>query len=58
MSFSQTSTLLPSMHLKLTEHGRCCMQINELLTKSFVDLVDNSGLLCFDLIFLVTSYKG
>ena len=46
------------MHLKLTEHGRCCMQINELLTKSFVDLVDNSGLLCFDLIFLVTYYKG
>ena len=46
------------MHLKLTEHGRCCMQINELLTKSFVELIDTSVLLCFDLIFLVTYYKG
>ena len=30
--FIQTSTLLPSMQSKITKHGRCCMQNNQLLT--------------------------
>ena len=32
----------PSMHRKLTEHARCHMQNNQLLTKSHVELEDNS----------------
>ena len=40
--FIQTSTLSPSMHRKLTKHGRSCMQNNHLPTKSFVELEDNS----------------
>jgi hypothetical protein len=33
----QTFTLPPSMHQKLTEHGRSCMQNNQLLTKSHAE---------------------
>ena len=40
----ETCTLLPSsMYRKPTEHGRCCMQINQLLTKNYVELEDNSS---------------
>jgi hypothetical protein len=41
MFFIQTSTLSPSMYRKLTQHGRCCMQSNELLTKSHAQSEDN-----------------
>jgi hypothetical protein len=34
----QTSTPAPSMHKKLTQHGKYGMQINQLLTKTLVDL--------------------
>jgi hypothetical protein len=36
MFFFRTSTLSPSMNPKLTEHGRCCMQNNQLLTRIHV----------------------
>ena len=42
MSFIQTSTLPPSMHQKLIKQGRCCMENNQLLTKSQVGLEDIS----------------
>ena len=42
MFFVQTSTLPPCMHRVLTEYGRCCMQNNSLLTKSPVELEENS----------------
>jgi hypothetical protein len=32
MFFVQTSTLPPSMHKRLTKHGRCRMRNNQLLT--------------------------
>ena len=45
--FNQTSTLPPNMHQEITKYGRCCMQINQLPTKSHVDLEEkfNSMLL-------------
>jgi hypothetical protein len=45
--FNQTSTLPPNMHQELTKYGRCCMQNNQLPTKSHVELEDkfNSTLL-------------
>ena len=43
MFFIQISfTQPPSMHWELPEHGRCCMQNNQLLTKSHVESEDNS----------------
>ena len=42
MFFVQTSTLPPSMHQNLTEHGRCFMQIRKLLTKIHVELDESS----------------
>ena len=42
MPFVQTSTLTPSMHPKLTEHGKLCMRNNQLPTKTLVELKDNS----------------
>ena len=33
MFYVQTSTLPPGMHCKLTKHGSCCMQNNQLPTK-------------------------
>ena len=44
MSFIQTSTLTPSMHPKLTEHGKLCMRNNQLPTKTLVELMDNSSM--------------
>ena len=44
MFYAQTSTPHPSMHRILTEHGRWCMQNNQLPTKSHVELEDNSNL--------------
>ena len=43
MFFFQTSKLPPSMHQKPTELGGCCMQNNQLLTNSHVELEDNSN---------------
>ena len=40
--FIQIHTLPPSMHQKLIGHGRCCMQNNQLSTKSPIELKDNS----------------
>ena len=39
MFSTQTSTLLlpSSMHCWLTKHGRCCVQINKLLTRSHIE---------------------
>ena len=42
MFYVQTSTLRPRMHQKLTNHGKFCMQNNQLPTKSHVELKDNS----------------
>jgi hypothetical protein len=42
MFFIPTSMPPPSMHQTLTELGRCCMQNNRLLTKSHVELNNNS----------------
>ena len=39
MFFVQTSTL--RMHQKLTKHGKFCKQINQLPTKSHVELENN-----------------
>ena len=48
MFFVEISALPPKVHQKLTKHGRCCMQNNQLLTKSYVDFKDNSiVLVCF-----------
>lgn len=41
MLFVQTSTPPLSMHQKFIEHGRCCMETNQLLCKSDVELEDN-----------------
>jgi hypothetical protein len=41
LSFSQTSTPTPSLHRKLTEHGKWCMQNNQLPAKCPVELNDN-----------------
>jgi hypothetical protein len=35
------STLPPRMHQRLTKHGRFCKKINQLPTKSCVELKDN-----------------
>ena len=43
MLFIQTSTLPPSMHHKLAEHGRCCMLNNQLPTKIHVEFEDNAN---------------
>jgi hypothetical protein len=40
----QTTTPTPSMHLKLTEHGKCCIQNNQLPTISSVEFKDNSNI--------------
>jgi hypothetical protein len=40
--FLQTSTPTPSMHQKLIEHGKNCMQNNQLQTKTPVELEDDS----------------
>lgn len=45
MLFVQTSTLPPSGHRKLTEHGKFCKENNELPTKSCVELEDKSNVL-------------
>jgi hypothetical protein len=42
MFFNQTSTPASMMHLKFTEHGKECMQINELPIKTPAELTDNS----------------
>ena len=42
MLFVQTSTLPPSMHQKLTKHGKFCKQNNQLPTKSHDELEDTS----------------
>jgi hypothetical protein len=42
MFFVQTTTPAPSMPKKLTEHGKFCMQTNQLPTKTPVELQDNS----------------
>jgi hypothetical protein len=42
MSFVQNSTLPPSMHHKLTKHGKFCKQNNQLPTKSHDELENNS----------------
>ena len=42
MLFAQTSTLPPCVHQNPTKYGRCCMQINQLLIKSHVELKDTS----------------
>jgi hypothetical protein len=47
MFFVQTSTLPPRMHHKLTKHGRFFKQINQLPTKTHVELNDNSNTLFF-----------
>jgi hypothetical protein len=39
MFFIQIQTLPPSMHSRFSEHGRCCMQNNQLLTKSLLSLI-------------------
>ena len=41
-SFKSPHYLPPSTYRKLTEHGRCCMQNNQLLTKSPAELSSNS----------------
>ena len=43
MFFVQVSTPPPSMHQKLTEHGRCCIHNKQLLTKTYVALENNSN---------------
>ena len=43
MIFVKIFTQPPSIHPKFTEHGRCCMQNNEPLTKSHVELEENSN---------------
>ena len=40
--FIRTSTPAPSMHWKLTEYGKYCMQNNQLASKTLVGLKDNS----------------
>ena len=40
MFFVQTFTLIPRMHPKLTEYEMSCMQNNQLLTKTLVELRD------------------
>jgi len=42
MFFVRTSTPTPGMHRKLIEHGKCWMQINQLLTRSPGEWKDNS----------------
>ena len=42
MFFVQSSTLPPSMHCKLTEHGRCCMQNNHNPTKGLTEIKEYS----------------
>ena len=42
--FVQTSTLPPSMHHKLPDHGRCCMQNNQLPTKCPFESKDISNI--------------
>ena len=42
MFFVQTSTLPSSMHQKLAKHGMCCMQNNQLPTKTHVEVEHNS----------------
>ena len=39
--FLQTCTLTPSMHGKLTEHGKYCLQNKEALTESPIELKEN-----------------
>ena len=41
--FIQTSTLTPSMHQKLTKHGKFCMQNNQLPSNTPVEVTDNSN---------------
>ena len=43
MVFFQTPMLTPIIHWRLTEHGNICMQINQLPTKTLVELQDNSN---------------
>ena len=42
MFFVQTSTLPPSMHQKISEHGKYCLQNNQLSTQRHIKLEDNS----------------
>ena len=41
MFFVQTSATTPSMHQKLTEHGKYYTQNNQLLTKTLHELTDH-----------------
>jgi hypothetical protein len=41
MFFVQSSTPTPSMHQKLIDHGKFCMQNNQLQIKTLVELKDN-----------------
>jgi hypothetical protein len=43
MFFVQTSTTFPTIHRKLTEHGRYCTKYNQLPTKSRVELEEKSN---------------
>ena len=52
MFFVQTSSLPPNMHQKLTEHGGCFMQNNQLPTRSHVELEDT--LFCWRCVSYVT----
>ena len=40
--FVQTSTLTPSTQQKLAEHGKFCMQNNQLLTETLFESKGNS----------------
>ena len=42
MFLIQTFTLPQRMHHKLTIYERCCMQNNQLLTRGYVELEDES----------------
>ena len=42
--FVPTSTQPPSMPQKLTKHGRCCMQINQIPIISLVEIVEKSSI--------------
>ena len=46
MFFVQSPKPTPSMHQKLTKLGTCCMQNNQLPTKSPIELEDNSRKVC------------
>jgi hypothetical protein len=43
--FVQISTLTPSMHQKLSEHGKSCMQINQLPSDRPNELTDKYNII-------------